>query len=74
METLGDLLPTKQAKMLTEKVRNMTREQLEHEAISHPKSHLSYKDLDGLRSVAIERINSGVTSLTSFSTYLCELI
>ncbi len=64
METLGDLLPKKQAKMLTDKVRSMTKKDLEREANSHPRSNLSYHDIDGLRSVALHRINKGDTVFT----------
>lgn len=64
MDTLGSLLPKKQAKMLTKKVRRMTKEELEAQSHAHPKSDLSYKDLNGLRNVAIQRINSGDTIFT----------
>ena len=64
MDTLGDLLPEKQASLLTEKVRNMTKEDIERESANHEKSDLSYHDLASLRSLAVARINGGMTIFT----------
>ncbi len=64
MKTLGALLPKKQAKLLTPKVRRMSRSKLEKEIASHPKSDLSYKDLAGLKKLAVNRINNGLSMYT----------
>jgi len=64
MKTIGSTLPKKQADMLSDKVKNMTKEELERQALIHPKSNLSYQDIKGLRNVMLERINDGDTVLT----------
>ena len=64
MKTLGDLLPKKQAGLLTKKVAGMTKKQLEKEVATHPKSDLSYKDIKGLRKLAVTRINKGLPIYT----------
>ena len=62
--TLGSLLPKKQADMLTDKAKRMTKNDLERQAMLHPKSDLSYQDIDSLRNVAVARINNGDTVYT----------
>ncbi len=64
MKTLGDLLPKKQAELLTDHVRNMTREDLEEQSANHHKSSLSHHDVSSLRRLAIARINAGQTIYT----------
>lgn len=64
MKTLGSLLPKKQAKLLTKKVRGLSREKLEEEMKDHPKSDLSYKDISGLKKLAVMRINKGLPMYT----------
>ncbi len=64
MDTLGDLLPRKQAGLLTNKVRQMTKEDLEQESANHEKSDLSYHDIASLRRLAVERLNHGMTIFT----------
>lgn len=64
MKTLGSLLPEKQANLLTKKVKAFTKEDLEKEINMHPKSDLSHKDLDGLKKLAVMRINAGDTMYT----------
>ncbi len=64
MKTLGEMLPKKQSGLLTKKVANMTRKQLEKEVNSHPKSDLSYKDIKGLKKLAVMRINKGLSMYT----------
>lgn len=62
--TLGSLLPSHQAKLLTPKVKKMTKRQLESAINKHPHPSLSHKDIASLRKVAIERINGGQSAYT----------
>jgi len=64
MKTIGELLPKKQSKLLTKKVANMTRKELEKEVNDHPKSDLSYKDIKSLRKLAVMRVNKGLSMYT----------
>ena len=71
MDKLGCLLPKKQAALLTDKVRNYTKEELEEQINSHPKSDLSYQDLKGLKELAVRRINKG-QSMYTWERYNCR--
>jgi hypothetical protein len=64
MSTLGKLLPKSQAKLLTQKAKNLTKAQLEKEMKAHPRSNLSFHDMEGLKAVAIKRMNGGQTVFT----------
>ncbi len=64
MSTLGELLPKNQARLLTDKAKKFTKAQLEKEFKAHPRSSLSFHDIEGLMAVAIKRINSGDTVFT----------
>ncbi len=64
MDTLGTLLPKRQSNLLTEKVRNFSKKQLEKEVDKHPESDLSHKDLQGLKKLAVMRVNKGLSMYT----------
>lgn len=62
--TLGSLLPASQAKLLTPKVKGMTKKQLEAAVNKHPHPDLNHKDMHSLRKLTINRINGGQSALT----------
>ena len=62
--TLGSLLPSSQAKLLTAKAKKLTKKQLEEAINKHPHKGLSHKDIASIRKVSIERINGGQSVLT----------
>jgi hypothetical protein len=64
MKTLGELLPKKQADMLTNRVKKMTKADIEEQAALHKRSDLSYYDITSLKHLAVHRINSGDTIYT----------
>jgi len=64
MKTLGDLLPKKQAALLTDKVKQLTKAEIEKQARMGKHSDLSYFDIKSLRYLMVTRINDGLTILT----------
>lgn len=62
--TIGSLLPASQAKLLTPKMRKMTKSQLEAAVNKHPNHSLTHKDVASLRKLAIERVNNGQSIMT----------
>ena len=62
--TLGSLLPSSQAKLLTPKAKALTKQKLEAVLNKHPHRDLTHKDIAGLRKVAISRINGGQSAFT----------
>lgn len=64
MKTLGELLPKKQAALLTDSVKAMTKKDIEKESANHTRSNLSYFDVASLKNLAITRINAGQTIYT----------
>jgi hypothetical protein len=62
--TLGSLLPSNQAKLLTPAMRKMTKKQVETAVNKHPHPALSHKDIASLRKLSIARINGGQSALT----------
>lgn len=62
--TLGSLLPGSQSKLLTAKVKKMTKAQIEKAVNKHPHPDLSHKDMHSLRQLTIARINGGQSALT----------
>jgi hypothetical protein len=63
-QTIGSLLPADQAKLLTKKMRNMTKRELETAMNKHPNHNIDHKDMAGVRKLMITRINSGQSALT----------
>lgn len=63
-QTIGALLPASQAKLLTPKMRKMTKSQIEKAVNQHPNHTLDHKDVASLRKLAIERINNGQSVMT----------
>lgn len=64
VQTIGSLLPASQAKLLTAKMRKMTKSQLEIAINKHPNPALTQSDIASLRKLAIERINNGQSIMT----------
>jgi hypothetical protein len=62
--TLGSLLPSSQAKLLTASTKKLTKQKLETALNKHPHKDLSHKDMSGLRKLAISRINEGQSAFT----------
>ena len=62
--TLGSLLPSGQAKLLTAAAKKLTKSQLETVLNQHPHKSVSHKDLASLRKVAVSRINGGQSAFT----------
>ncbi len=64
MSTLGELLPTEHASLLTDTAKNLTKDGLETAVNTHPNSSMTEEDMGSIRKVAITRINGGQTPFT----------